>query len=194
MRTIKSFQNNRTLYFAIGFTLAFSLYITFILGRGSSCFTLDVGPNSLGLSFYYTKDMVQNFFEARTQEQLLCYSQFLKIWDAIFAFVYTLMYAFWIRYFFKNKRLFLIIPILAMIADWAENYVEFLMLETYLNSSPISEIFVSLGSGINSFKWTLSILTYLIILIGIMITLKIFLTNSIFRKKTPQRQERNINV
>ena len=194
MRTIKSFQNNRTLYFAIVFTLAFFLYITFILGRVSSCFTLDVGVNSLGLSFYYTKDMVQNFFETRTQEQLLCYSQFLKIWDAIFAFVYTLMYAFWIRYFFKNKRLFLIIPILAMIADWAENYIELLMLETYLNSSPISEIFVSLGSGINSFKWILSILTYLIILIGIMITLKIFITNSIFRKKTPQRQERNINV
>jgi len=138
--------------------------------------------------------MVQNFFEVRTQEQLFCYSKFLKIWDAIFAFVYTLMYASWIRYFFKNKSLFLIIPILGMIADWAENYLELLMLETYLNSSPISEIFVSLGSGINSFKWILSILTYLIILIGIMITLKIFITNSIFRKKTPQRQERNINV
>ena len=128
--------------------------------------------------------MVQNFFEVRTQEQLFCYSQFLKIWDAIFAFVYTLMYAFWIRYFFKNKSLFLIIPILGMIADWSENYVELLMLATYLNSSPISEIFVSLGSGINSFKWTLSILTYLIILIGVMITLKIYLTNLIFRNKT----------
>ena len=128
--------------------------------------------------------MVQNFFEVRTQEQLFCYSQFLKIWDAIFAVVYTLMYVSWIRYFFKNKSLLLIIPILGMIADWSENYVELLMLEIYLNSSPISEIFVSLGSGINSFKWTLSILTYLIILIGVMIALKIFLTNLIFRNKT----------
>ena len=180
---IKYSKNQRTLYFSIGFTLAFFIYITFILGHVSSCFTLDVGANSLGLSFYYTKDMVQNFFEARTQEQLLCYSQFLQIWDAIFAIIYTLMYASWIMYFFKNKRLFLIIPILAMIADWTENYIELLMLETYLNSSPISEIFVSLGSGINSFKWTLSILTYLIILIGVMIALRIFLTNLIFRKK-----------
>ena len=120
--------------------------------------------------------MVQNFFEVRTQEQLFCYSKFLKIWDAIFAFVYTLMYAFWIRYFFKNKRLFLIIPILAMIADWGENYVEVLMLEAYLNSSPISEILVSLGSGINSIKWVLSSLTYLIILVGIIFILKNFLT------------------
>jgi len=161
-----------------------SLYVKFILGHFSRCFTLDVGANSLGFSFYYTKDMVQNFFGSRIQEQLLCYSQFLQIWDAIFAFIYTLMHASWIRYFFKNNRLFLIIPILAMIADWAENYLELLMLETYLNSSPISEILVAFGSGINSFKWSLSILTYLIILIGIMITLKIFLTNSIFKKNT----------
>ena len=169
-------KNQGTLYFAIGFTLAFFLYITFILGYVSSCFTLDVGANSLGLSFSYSKDMVQNFFESRTQEQLLCYSQFLQIWDVIFAIIYTLMYASWIIYFFKNKRLFLAIPIPGMISDWAENYVGLLMIKAYLNSSPISEILVSLGSGINSFKWSLSILTYLIIIIGIMSTLKIFLT------------------
>jgi len=176
IRTINYFKNNRTLYFAIGFTLAFFLYITLVLGHISSCFTLEVGANSLGLSLYYTKDMVQNFFEARTQEQLLCYSQFLAIWDAIFAFIYTLMYVSWIRYFFKSKSLFLIIPILAMITDWTENYIELLMLETYLNSIPISQIIVSLGSGINSFKLSLSILTFLIILIGIIIAIKTFLT------------------
>ena len=183
-RTIKYFKNNRTLYFAIGFTLAFFIYITFVLGRVSSCFTLEVGTNSLGLSFYYTKDMVQNFFEARTQEQLFCYSQFLKIWDVIFSFLYTLMYASWIMYFFRNKSLFLIIPIFGMIADWVENYIELSMLKTYLNSSLIVDKVVSLGSGINSFKWILSSLTYLIILIGIIMLLKIFLTNLIFRKKT----------
>jgi hypothetical protein len=98
------------------------------------------------------------------------------------------MYASWIRYFFKNNSLFLIIPILGMIADWSENYVELLMIETYLKSSSISETFVSLGSGINSFKWILSSLTYFIILIGIIITLKIFLTNSIFRNKNHNKK------
>jgi hypothetical protein len=63
-----------------------------------------------------------------------------------------------------------------MIADWAENYLELLMLETYLNSSSISEILVSIGSGINSFKWILSSITFLIILVGIIIKLKTFLT------------------
>ena len=167
---------NRTLYLAIGLTLAFFLYITLVLGPISNCFAVDVGSNSLGLSFSYTKEMVQNFFETRDQEQLLCYRQFLLIWDTIFALIYTLMYASWIMYLFNEKRLFLIIPVLGMLADWAENYTEILMLNTYLNSNPVSETLVSIGSGINSFKWVLSSLTYLIILVGIMILLKIFLT------------------
>ncbi len=176
IHTIKYFMNHRPLYLAIVSTLAMFLYLKFILGHFSKCFTLDVGSNSLGLSFYYTIDMVQDFFISRTRGQLLCYSQFLQIWDIVFAFVYTSMYSSWIMYFYKNRHLLLIIPILTMIADWAENYVELLMLETYLNSSILSETLVSLGSGINSFKWSLLMVTYIIIFTGIIITLKIFLT------------------
>ena len=174
--TIQDSKSKRTLYFAIGFTVAFMLYITFALSPAGSCFKVEAGPNSLGLSFSYTKDMVQSFFESRSQEQLICYSQFLQIWDAVFAIIYTLMYASWIMYFFNKKRLLTLIPVLGMISDWSENYVELLMIKTYLNSGPISEIFVSLGSGINSFKWILSSLTYLIILVGIIIALRNFLT------------------
>jgi hypothetical protein len=63
-----------------------------------------------------------------------------------------------------------------MIADWAENYFELVMLKTYLNSGLISDALVSMGSGINSFKLILSSITYLIILIGIIIRLKTVLT------------------
>jgi len=174
--TIQDSKSKRTLYFAIGFTVAFMLYITFALNPAGSCFKVEAGPNSLGLSFSYTKDMVQSFFESRSQEQLICYSQFLQIWDAVFAIIYTLMYASWIMYLFNKKRLLTLIPVLGMISDWSENYVELLMIKTYLNSGPISEIFVSLGSGINSFKWILSSLTYLIILVGIIIAIRNFLT------------------
>jgi len=174
--TIQDSKSKRTLYFAIGFTVAFMLYITFALSPAGSCFKVEAGPNSLGLSFSYTKDMVQSFFESRSQEQLICYSQFLQIWDAVFAIIYTLMYASWIMYFFNKKRLLILIPVLGMISDWSENYVELLMIKTYLNAGPISEISVSLGSGINSFKWILSSLTYLIILVGIIIAIRSFLT------------------
>lgn len=176
IKTINFFRKNRTLYLAIGFTLVFVFYVTYLLTPFSSCFKLDTGASSLGISFSYTLEMVQKFFDSRNQEQLLCYSEFLQIWDAIFAFVYTLMYACWIAYLFNNKRLFLIIPILCMIADWVENYIEINLLETYLNSHPISETLVSIGSGINSFKWIVSSITYLIILIGIIMKLKSFLT------------------
>ena len=182
---MKHFRNHRTLYFAIGSTLVFFLYLIFALVPASSCFKLNVGTNSLGLSFSYTIDMVQSFFGSRTQDQLLCYSQFLQMWDAIFALVSTLMFGSWILCLFKNKRLFLIVPtILGMIADWSENYIELLMIKTYLNSSIIPETLVSLGSGINSFKFAMIGLTYLIILTGIMIALKVFLKDLVFRKKT----------
>ena len=186
IKIIKNFKNNRILYSAIGFTLVFFFYLTLVLVPASSCYRLDIGSNSLGLSFSYTKDMVQSFFESRTQDQLLCYSQFLQMWDPILSLVSTMMFGSWIVCLFKNKRLFLIAPtILSMIADWSENYTELLMIETYLNLSTISKTLVSLGSGINSFKFVMIGLTYLIILTGIMIALKIFLTNLVFRKKTP---------
>jgi len=182
---MKYFKNYRTLYYAIGFTLVFFCYLIFALVPVSSCFKLDEGSNSLGLSFSYTKDMVQSFFESRTQDQLICYSKFLQIWDPVFSFVSTVMFGSWIVCLFKKKWIFFITPtVLSMIADWSENYIELLMIETYLNSSTISETLVSLGSGINSFKFVMISLTYLMILTGIMIVLKKFLTNLVIRKKT----------
>ena len=169
-------KNHKHLYFAIGFTLVFILYISFVLMPLSSCFRIDIGTNSLGLSIYNI-EMVQGFFQARDQAQLLCYNQFLKLWDIIFAVVSAAMFGSWIVYLFKNKRLLLLAPtVLGMIADWSENFVELLMLETYVNSAVISETLVSLGSGLNIFKLTMSGLTWLIILVGIILALKTFLT------------------
>ena len=171
-------RNKNILYFALGSTVAFMLYITFVLTPVGACFNLDSGSNSLGLSFSYTKGIVLSFFESRSQEQLLCYSRFLQIWDAIFAIIYTLMYASWIVWLFNNKRWLALVPILGMISDWSENYIELIMIKTYSNVGAISETIVSLGSGINSFKWILSSLTYLIILTGIIIAIKNFFTKT----------------
>ena len=88
------------------------------------------------------------------------------------------MYASWIVWLFNNKRWLALIPILGMISDWSENYIELIMIKTYSNTGAISETIVSLGSGINSFKWILSSLTYLIILTGIIIAIKNFITKT----------------
>jgi hypothetical protein len=176
--TIQDPRNKNILYFAIGSTVAFMLYITFVLTPAGACFKLDSGSNSLGLSFSYTKTLVLNFFESRSQVQLLCYSQFLQIWDAIFAITYTLMYASWIIFLFNNKRWLALIPVLGMVSDWSENYIELIMIKTYSNAGAIGETIVSIGSGINSFKWVLSSLTYLIILVGIIIAIKNFFSRA----------------
>ena len=175
-KTVNHLKNHRSLYFAIGFTVVFVLYISLVLVPFSSCYRLDVGSNSLGLAIYNT-EMVQSFFQARDQAQLFCYSQFLQLWDVIFAVFSTAMFGSWIVYFFKNKRLLLLAPtVLGMIADWSENFVELLMLEIYLNSGAISETLVSLGSGLNLFKLIMIGLTYLIILTGIILILKALIT------------------
>jgi len=166
-----AFQKNKNFYLAIGSTVLFILYIVFFLRDISSCFFIEDGNRSLGLSFYYTKEMVQNFFEIRNQEQLVCYNEFLIFWDIIFAVIYTLMYSLWIALLLK-KIILLIIPFLAMICDWAENYSEILMLEMYLKSDFISENLVIIGSGINSSKWIFFYLTYLLILMGLILKIK----------------------
>ena len=168
-------EERKTLYYALGFTLVFVLYISLVQVPFSSCFRLDVGSNSLGLAIYNT-EMVQGFFQARDQAQLFCYSQFLKFYDVIFAVLSTAMFGSWIIYLFKNKRLLLVAPtVLGMIADWSENFLELLMLKTYSYSGAISETLVSLGSGLNIFKLTMVGLTYLIILVGIIIAIIAFI-------------------
>jgi len=54
-----------------------------------------------------------------------------------------------------------------MVADWAENMTEILMINSYVDSNTISETLVSVGSGLNMMKWVMSTLTYLILFAGI---------------------------
>lgn len=168
----ESFVSRHALSMALGSTLAFILYTVLVSGRPGECFKVDDGPNSLGLTFSYTLEMVQEFFDLRSSSQLDCYREFLQIWDVIFAVIYTSMYCFWILYLFNGRRIFLIIPILGMIADWAENITEIMMINSYLDSNTISETLVSVGSGINMMKWIMLTLTYLIVFAGIGIKIK----------------------
>ena len=173
-----SHGTRRILYMALGSTIAFMLYSLLVLAPAGKCFKVDEGSNSLGLTFSYTLGMVQEFFESRSTSQLDCYSEFLQIWDVMFAIIYTSMYCFWIMYFFQNRRILLVIPLLGMVADWSENMVEIMMINSYLDSNTISETLVSVGSGLNMFKWIMSTLTYLVIFAGIGIKIKSVMNRS----------------
>ena len=172
---VESFVSRHALQLALGSTTAFILYSVFVLDPTGKCFRLEEGSNSLGLTFSYTLQMVQEFFDSRSSSQLECYREFLQIWDVIFAVIYTSMYCFWILYLFNGRRILLIIPILGMIADWAENITEILMINSYQDSNTISGTLVSVGSGINMVKWVMLSLTYLILLTGIVVKMRSFL-------------------
>lgn len=168
-------ESRRTLYLAMGSTLAFILYSTLVLDPVGKCFRIEGSSNSLGLTFTYTLQMVQDFFELRSLNQLDCYKEFLQIWDVIFAVIYASMYSFWIMYFFNNPRLLFIAPLLAMVADWIENIAEILMINSYQDSNTISGTLVSVGSGVNMVKWVMLSLTYLILLTGFVVKIRSFL-------------------
>jgi hypothetical protein len=176
--------NRRILFLATGSTVAFMLYSFLILEPVGKCFMVEDGSNSLGLTFSYTLQMVQDFFEVRTQDQLDCYVEFLQLWDVMYAVVYASMYCFWIMYFYHDRRLFLLVPVLAMVADWAENFVEIMMINAYLDSNTISETLVSVGSGLNMIKWVFFSLIYLILAVGIRTKIK-----SVLRRRKENRIE-----
>jgi hypothetical protein len=176
--------NRRILFLATGSTVAFMMYSFLILEPVGKCFMVEDGSNSLGLTFSYTLQMVKDFFEVRTQDQLDCYVEFLQLWDVMYAVVYASMYCFWIMYFYHDRRLFLLVPVLAMVADWAENFVEIMMINAYLESNTISETLVSVGSGLNMIKWVFFSLIYLILAVGIRTKIK-----SVLRRRKENRIE-----
>ena len=172
--TIYNLKKHNSLYLALVSTLLMVLYLSLFLSDYSKCFSLEVGLNSLGLTFYYNLQIVKDFFELRTLEQLICYQEFLQIWDPIFAIVYTIMYSSWLIYFFKDKYYFSIVPIFVMICDWIENYIELMMLENFINSDILSPMLVSFGSGINTLRWLVFCITYLLIIIGLVRSIKLY--------------------
>ena len=166
-------SKNLLLYLAILATLSMVLYAQFILGHYSQCFRIENSISSLGLTFGYTPSDVMAFVESRSKQQLNCYIHFLSLWDAIFPLLYTLMNSLWIIYLLK-KRFLIIIPLIQMLCDWTENYMKVSMINNYLNSGLIPENLISYGSLLSILKWTLSILTYTIMLTGIIIRLRTF--------------------
>jgi hypothetical protein len=175
---IQNLKKHRLLYFSLGFTLIMVLYLRLFLSDFSECFNIELSINSLGLTFYYTKDMVQGFFKSRNIEQLICYREFLLIWDPIFAIIYTLMYSSWISLLFKNKFKLLVIPASVMITDCVENYIELKMLDNFIDLDIIDPIYVLSGSGFNIIKWLLFSMTYFLILIGIIKVIKSYILKS----------------
>lgn len=178
MRFFKLSEHKSTLLIiALICTVIMGLYAQFVMGHFSACFVLDSGLNALGLHFGYDLDVALAFFEMRTESQLICYQDFIAFWDMIFPVVYTAMYLVWIMYFFKSWRLLIIIPLLHMFSDYAENFFEIELVQSYIEKGSIQASDTYWSSRLTIIKWSLSLITYSFIIIGI--ALKVF---SLFKK------------
>lgn len=164
------------LLLAILATLSMVFYAQLVLGHYSQCFRVADAANSMGLSLGYSVEDVLAFVQVRSHQQLTCYIEFLRIWDSIFPLLYTLMYAFWIIFLFAKWRYLLILPIVRMISDWTENYVEISFIKHYLQNGVLDESLISTGSLVTTVKWSLSIPIYALLIYGIIRKIRYSLT------------------
>lgn len=142
-----------------------ALYAQFVMGNYSRCFHLEGGINALGLHWGYTPQEVLSFFSARSTSQLECYGNFVRIWDNLFPMLYAIMHLLWLAYLFPARWL-LLIPVLHMGLDWAENYIELQLLADFLATQNVSDAQTRWGSSLTLLKWGFSLLTYALILMG----------------------------
>lgn len=164
--------NKYRIAFASLFTVAMVFYAIFVFGNTSACFLIEEGPNSLGLSFGYKYNEVLKFFAIRSEAQLLCYRDFITIWDNIFPFIYGLMYLGWFAVLFKSKWLIFGLPLIRSSADWIENAIEIAMTNQFLSSGTLSAELATWGSVSSMIKWGLSILVYGILTYGIITVIR----------------------
>lgn len=177
-------SNKGILYAAMGATIFMVLYAQFVLGYNSKCFHLEEGANSLGLLMGYDINDVFAFFESRSKEQLVCYREFLRYYDSIFPIIYTAMYVLWLRFLLTKWRMLLIFPIAHMFLDWTENYYEILMIDLYLVNTEVTETLVSVASNVTIVKWLLSGATYLILLSGVFLRIRKYISGDRSKRVT----------
>jgi hypothetical protein len=152
-------------------TVAMVIYAQFVLGYYSECYYVDGGPNSIGLSFLYSSEDVSAFLNIRNHQQIECYLTLLKIWDNIFPLIYTAVNLLWIRLLFPKSKWLLIIPLIHMLLDWIENYLQIEYISSYLTSGTPNVEMIPAASIITAGKWIAASIAYLIILSGTVIWL-----------------------
>jgi len=153
-------------------------YAMVVLGGFSQCFMVEQEQiNTLGLSFGYSFQTVEYFFKIRSEPMIRCYQSFILIWDSIFPIIYGLMYILWIsllyRTFQATQFWFInLFPVIQVIFDLLENSIEVMMADFFIDHGYILPTQATLGSILSVCKWVASIITYLILVVGIILIIK----------------------
>lgn len=188
MKNISTFFYQKvTLILALGLTVLTFGYLFLVMMDAATCFEVaDSSVKSLGTSFGFTAEMVQDFFSIRSIEMIACYKTLNTVWDNIFALLYGFMYAGWLSLIFKpfagKVKLLNLLPFSQVIFDWLENFQIVGFANSFLNEEPLSATAVKLGSFFTMAKWVCYSLVFVAILIGIGLRISALITKRKLKK------------
>jgi hypothetical protein len=124
----------------------------------------------------YTSEMVNKSLSEYSPEARSFAATFNAIADSIYPLLYTAMLAFLLAWIYKSRiepnssiRYILLLPLVMMVFDFAENFHIILMLTHYPD---IPEDVINAGSFFTQMKWALFVVIILIVLAGLLLKRK----------------------
>lgn len=146
-------------------------YLYFVLVDAAACYAVADSTVSLGTSFWYGREMLEQFFWARTPQMIACYQELLIVWDGIFALLYGTMYVCWITYIYRpymsKVSILNLLPFLQTIFDRWENTILNQLADTYMSGELMQWFVIYTSSIFTMVKRVIYILVFVVILYGI---------------------------
>ena len=158
----------------------FGGYLVVVLtAQGNAFAAANSTVKSLGTSLGFGQAEILAFLSERSDQMISAYVNFNQVWDTLFGLIYGVMYVIWVSVLFKqNSQRFGILNLLPfgqVVFDWLENASLATLSNQYLADGTISSSTAMLASTFSTAKWVFSLLTYLVILVGIVIRIRVAL-------------------
>jgi len=179
-RVARFFYAKSNLKTALLATALFVGYLFFVLtAQGKAFAVADSTVRSLGTSLGFGQAEILAFLSERSDQMISAYINFNLVWDNLFGLIYGVMYVIWVSVLFKqNSQRFGILNLLPfgqVVFDWLENASLATLSNQYLADGSVSSSTALLASTFSTTKWVFSLLTYVVILVGIVIRLRMAL-------------------
>jgi hypothetical protein len=176
-RVSRFFYARSNLITALLATALFVGYLFFVLTTQGMAFAVaDSAVKSLGTSLGFGQAEILAFLSERSPQMISAYINFNLVWDTLFGLIYGVMYVVWVSVLFKSHSqrfgILNLIPFGQVIFDWLENASLAALSNQYLAEGTVSSSTALLASTFSATKWVFSLLTYAVMLVGIVIGIR----------------------
>jgi hypothetical protein len=174
------FYARSSLITALIATAIFVGYLFFVLTAQGKAFSVaNSTVRSLGTSLGFGQAEILAFLSERSDQMISAYVNFNLVWDNLFALIYGIMYVIWVSVLFKPHfqrfGILNLLPLGQVVFDWLENACLAALSNQYLADGTVSSSTALLASTFSAIKWVFSLLTYVVILAGIFIRIRMAL-------------------